>query len=145
LELQSCSLNIGVSRAAQLFALSDPLSAVDQKTVLSWMEEQSAELQQFASCEVLVGASGSFETFYEMTHETAFPSSLNTIRLSRKEIMETLDWILTSTHEEREAHPWIIPIRRRMAPIAALKTKWIIEKLHIQEIVISPCSLKEVF
>lgn len=141
--LQSCSLNIGVSRAVQLFDLSDPLSEEDQTRLLAWFEEQSAVLMDFAPCEVLVGASGSFETFYEMIHEMVFPSCLNTICLSRAELSETLDWILKSTHEEREAHPWIIPIRRKMAPIAALKTKWIIEKFGIREIVISPCSLKE--
>ena len=30
-----------------------------------------------------------------------------------------------------------------MAPLAAVKTKWIISKLDIQELVISPFALKE--
>lgn len=142
-ELEFFSANIGVSRAVQLFDLQNPLSVEDQEKLVTWFEENSDGFKHFGSCEVLVGASGSFETFYEMVHETEFPKSLENIRLSREELMKILDWIIESTFEERENHPFIIPIRRKMAPIAALKTKWIIEKFGIREIVISPCSLKE--
>lgn len=142
-ELEFFSANIGVSRAIQLFDLQDPLTHEDQEKLVSWFEKNSDGFKHFAACEVLVGSSGSFETFYEMVHETEFPRSLENIRLSREELMKILDWIIGSTFEERENHPFIIPIRRKMAPIAALKTKWIIEKFGIQEIVISPCSLKE--
>ena len=142
-ELEFLSANIGVSRAIQLFKLEDPLSKENQMELIDWFEENSKELKHFSSCEVLVGASGSFETFYEMVHEEEFPSTLENIRLSREELMTTLNWIIESTFVQRENHPFIIPIRRRMAPIAALKTKWIIEKFEIEEIVISPCSLKE--
>lgn len=142
-ELEFLSANIGVSRAVQLFSLQNPLSEENQEELIRWFEENSTELEQFDSCEVLVGASGSFETFYEMVHEEAFPQDLTTIRIPRNELMETLDWIIGSTTEQRENHPFIIPIRRRMAPVAALKTKWVIEKFGIKEVVISPCSLKE--
>lgn len=141
--LQSCSLNIGVSRAVQLFDLSDPISKKDQESLINWFEEQAEGIHHFEACEVLIGASGSFETFYEMVHETPFPPGIETIHLNRFELDVTLDWIIASTRAERESHPFIIPIRRRMAPIAALKTKWVLEKFNIQEVVISPCSLKE--
>ncbi len=142
-ELEFISANIGVSRAVQLFPLEDPLTRENQIQLINWFEANSKELESFASCEVLVGASGSFETFYEMVHEKEFPGTIENIRLSRAELMDTLDWIIKSTFEQRENHPFIIPIRRKMAPIAALKTKWVIEKFHINEVVISPCSLKE--
>jgi exopolyphosphatase/guanosine-5'-triphosphate,3'-diphosphate pyrophosphatase len=142
-ELEFLSANIGVSRAIQLFPLENPLSKANQVELINWFEENATELNDFDSCEVLVGSSGSFETFYEMVHEEEFPKSLDNIRLSREELITTLNWIIESTFEQRENHPFIIPIRRKMAPIAALKTKWIIEKFEIKEIVISPCSLKE--
>ena len=141
--LQFCSLDIGVSRAVQLFELCDPMTSDDHRRLLEWFEESAGELNRFDPCSVLVGASGSFETFYEMVHEASFPAGSNPIRLERSELDETLDWIIRSTFEEREKHPYIIPIRRRMAPIAALKTKWIVEKFGIEEVVISPFSLKE--
>ena len=142
-ELQSCSLNIGVSRAVQRFDLSDPLSAQDQSALISWFEESAAPLKAFKACTTLVGASGSFETFYEMIHKKAFPSGMSATRLDRSELEKTLDWIIGSSFQEREQHPFIIPIRRRMAPIAALKTKWILGKFDLGEIVISPYALKE--
>lgn len=142
-ELQAASLNIGVSRAYQLFEFSDPLSQTDRKELENWFETQASELSDFKACPILVGASGSFETFYEMTHLVPFPQGTTPIQLTRKELLATIDTILNSTLEERENNPFILPIRRKMAPIAALKTKWIIEKFGIEEIYISPCSLKE--
>jgi len=142
-DLEFSSANIGVSRAVQLFPLEDPLSPENQTKLIRWFEENAPGIQDFGDCEVLVGSSGSFETFYEMVHEEAFPGMLENIRIPREELMETLEWIINSTVKQRENHPFIIPIRRKMAPIAALKTKWIIEKFDIREIVISPCSLKE--
>lgn len=141
--LQFCSLDIGVSRAFQLFDLSDPMTPEDQRRLLDWFEQSAGELNQFDACSVLVGASGSFETFYEMVHQASFPQGSQPIRLERKELDEILEWMIRSTFEEREKHAYIIPIRRRMAPIAALKTKWILEKFAIQTVVISPFSLKE--
>jgi exopolyphosphatase / guanosine-5'-triphosphate,3'-diphosphate pyrophosphatase len=141
--LQFCSLNIGVSRAVQLFDLADPLSEEDKIRLINWFETQAAPLDEFSPCTTLVGASGSFETFYEMIHEMPFPAGIEPIRLEQQELSTAIDWIIASTYEEREAHPYIIPIRRRMAPVAALKTKWVLERFGIREIIISPCSLKE--
>lgn len=138
-----CSLDIGVSRAVQEFTLHDPLSEKDKGELINWFESKANSLNEFGHAEVLVGASGSFETFYEMIHETSFPNGIETIEIERNELLEILNWMENSTFEEREKHPYIIPIRRRMAPIAALKTRWIIEKFNIQRIVVSPCSLKE--
>lgn len=141
--LQSCSLNIGVSRAVQLFDLSDPYTEADQQLVTNWFEENARPLDAFDACTTLVGASGSFETFYEMIHKKRFPKTTHTIRLKRPELDHILDWLIQSRFEERESHPYIIPIRRKMAPIAALKTKWILDKFNISEIVVSPFALKE--
>lgn len=142
-ELEFFSANIGVSRAVQLFKLNDPLTLDDQQELIRWFEENAGGINHFDPCNVLVGASGSFETFYEMVHEKEFPHTLESIRIPREELIKILEWIIRSTFEQRENHPFIIPIRRRMAPVAALKTKWIIEKFGIKEIVISPFSLKE--
>lgn len=142
-KIQSCSLNIGVSRAIQLFDLQDPMTSDNQHQLLDWFSENADPLSEFDAATTLVGASGCFETFYEMIHKTTFPQGLEIIPLDLQQLNETLDWIIQSTFQEREDHPSIIPIRRHMAPIAALKTKWIIEKFAIQNVILSPCSLKE--
>jgi len=142
-ERQSCSLDIGVSRAIQKFPCSDPLTEEEKETLISWFEEEGEILNTYGNVEVLVGASGSFETFYEMFHQHSFPEGLQTQEMTIEELRNELDWIIGSTLEEREQHPYIIPIRRKMAPIAALKTKWVLDKFNIKSLVISPCSLKE--
>lgn len=140
---QACSLNIGVSRAIQLFKLSDPLTDGDKMNLISWFDTFAAPLADFESCNTLIGASGSFETFYEMMHKCAFPETHEAVTIDMDSFMDELNWLIDSTLDEREKHPYIIPIRRRMAPVAALKTKWIIDKFQLKEVVISPCSLKE--
>lgn len=141
--LQFCSLDIGVSRAVQLFDLSDPISSQDRQQLIEWFESKSTVLNTFDHCTTFVGASGTFETFYEMVHEMPFPQSMQPIRLHCDELKEILEWIIASTFAERERHPYIIPIRRRMAPVSALMTQWILEKFGIREVLISPFSLKE--
>jgi exopolyphosphatase/guanosine-5'-triphosphate,3'-diphosphate pyrophosphatase len=51
--------------------------------------------------------------------------------------------MIFSTTQERDNNPWIIPIRKKMAPIAAVKTNWVLSKLPVEEILVSPFSLKE--
>ena len=54
-----------------------------------------------------------------------------------------LDQIICSTQAERNTNPHIIEIRKRMAPLAAIKTRWVIKAAQIKNIYISPYSLKE--
>jgi len=137
------SLNIGVSRIFQELELSDPFSNDDIDKVTQWLEERASTFLANKKCNVLVGASGCFETFYEMINRKSFPSVKNAIELPFDELMKNLEWIIGSDQIQRDLHPHIIPIRRKMAAIAAVKTNWIIEKLGVNKVIVSPCSLKE--
>lgn len=137
------SLNIGVSRIYQHFTFSDPLSQTDIENIENWLEQKAGGYFDEKNEHILIGASGSFETFYELIHNERFPSQLDAIELSFEYLMECLDQIIASTQKERDENHWIIPIRKRMAPIAAVKTRWVINQLDIKRVFISPCSLKE--
>jgi len=137
------SMNIGVSRIYQLFEFSDPMSSDDVFRIESWLDENAKGFFDGKQEHILVGASGSFETFYELIHNEPFPEKINAVEISRNHLIECLDQIIGSTKLERDKNDWIIPIRKRMAPIAAVKTRWVMNKLDIQRIYISPCSLKE--
>ena len=137
------SLNIGVSRIFQELELSDPFTNDDIDKVTQWLEERASTFLSNKKCNVLVGASGCFETFYEMINRKSFPSVKNAIELPFDELMKNLEWIIGSDQIQRDLHPHIIPIRRKMAAIAAVKTNWIIEKLGVNKVIVSPCSLKE--
>lgn len=137
------SLNIGVSRIFQLFEFSDPLSTQDIKNIEEFIETNSLSFFDEKKCNCLVGASGSFETFYELAHQCPFPSKSNPQEIELSAFKKELNSIIQSTQKERDENEFIVPIRKKMAPIAAVKTRWIIDKLNVERIFVSPLSLKE--
>jgi exopolyphosphatase/guanosine-5'-triphosphate,3'-diphosphate pyrophosphatase len=137
------SLNIGVSRIYQHFKCADPMSEQDVAYIEQWLEEKANGFFDGKEEYILIGASGSFETFYELIHNEPFPSKLKAVEISVDYLRDCLDQIIASTQAERNANDWIIPIRKKMAPIAAVKVRWVLNKLSINRTYISPCSLKE--
>jgi exopolyphosphatase/guanosine-5'-triphosphate,3'-diphosphate pyrophosphatase len=137
------SMNIGVSRIFQLFDLSDPLTATDVFHIEEWLDTHAGTFFDNRKEKVLIGASGSFETFYELIHNEQFPEKNKSIEISFDLLSEILEQIISSTQEERDRNEWIIPIRKKMAPIAAVKTRWVLKQIPATQIFISPYSLKE--
>jgi exopolyphosphatase / guanosine-5'-triphosphate,3'-diphosphate pyrophosphatase len=137
------SFDIGVSRIYQEFSCSDPFTHEDAKKIENWLNEKTKNYFDDKKCEILLGASGSFETFHEMIHLKSFDEKILTIEIPFDLINNTLDKLIFSSQKERDEHQYIIPIRRKMIPIAALKTKWVIEKVGINKTFVTPCSLKE--
>lgn len=137
------SLNIGVSRLYQQIPTDDPLSRDDIQRIEQWLEDKTNGFFDNKTAHTLVGASGTFETFYELIYDANFIPGFETITLSREELNQCLKQIMESTQAERDANDRIVPIRKKMAPVAAVKTNWVLKKLDVSEIVISPFSLKE--
>jgi exopolyphosphatase/guanosine-5'-triphosphate,3'-diphosphate pyrophosphatase len=137
------SLDIGLSRLIQLKKFNDPLTLVDIDFINSWFKVKTANLLSKFQTKVLIGASGSFETFYEIMNSKPFPRSYNAFELNINEVKKTCELLISSAQFERDLHPFIIPIRKKMAPFAALKTLFIIDLLGIEKIYVSPCALKE--
>lgn len=137
------SLNIGVSRIFQELKLSDPLTENDIVSIVNWLDDKADGFFDGKKEDLLIGASGSFETFYELIHNQPFPDKLKCSEVAMKTLNDMIDWVIYSTQEERDLNDLIIPIRKKMAPIAAVKTRWVIEKLGISRTIISRCSLKE--
>jgi len=137
------SLDIGVSRIFQELELNDPLTSIDVQTIEDWLEERAEGFFDDKECDVLIGASGSFETFHEMIHKHKFPEGIASREIPMEQLLEITDWIISSEQVERDNHPFIIPIRRKMAPIAAVKTRWVMKRLGVKKVLVSPCALKE--
>ncbi|MBN4071492.1 hypothetical protein JYT72_03160, partial [Crocinitomix catalasitica] len=140
--LKARSFEIGVSRIFQLYEYADPYATEDVQKIEDYLSEQTQDFFDDIKTDVLIGASGSFETFYELIHQTPFPDRTY-VELKREEIILALETIIASTQRERDVNEFIIPIRKKMAPISAIKIRWIIRKLDVTKIVISPFSLKE--
>jgi exopolyphosphatase/guanosine-5'-triphosphate,3'-diphosphate pyrophosphatase len=137
------SLNIGISRIFQFFTFNDPMTDSDIEVVENYLEQNSEGFFNNKRCDLLIGASGSFETFYELIYKKPFSKLYKTHSLDFTLMLELLDTIIYSTRAERDINPFIIPMRKKMAPLAAIKTRWVIRKMNIKEIIVSPCSLKE--
>ena len=139
---KSQSFEIGVSRIYQQFKFSDPMTENDCNVLVNYLEKATGNFFDNINCKRLIGASGSFETFYKLAFNTKFPSD-EFVSMEREDLLKGLNNIIASTQKERDANPYIIPIRKKMAPLAALKAKWIFEKLKMTELIISPFALKE--
>ena len=137
------SLNIGVSRIYQKFRFQDPLTMEDINTIRAFLVKESDGFFDNKKEDIMIGSSGSFETFWEMTHEKVMPDKKQSFEMSMEAFKSTLEEVIKSTLKEREANAFILPIRKIMAPITAVKTLWLMEKLNTQRIIISPFSLKE--
>ncbi|MBD3636846.1 MAG: hypothetical protein HUJ25_05835 [Crocinitomicaceae bacterium] len=140
--IKSASFDIGTARIYQSFKLSDPYSLDDVQEVIAYLEERTHNFFDDIKTDILIGASGSFETFYAILNKADYPEN-EFEDLDTQKLWKILDDMIHSTFEERMANPYIIPIRKKMAPIAAIKIKWILEKLDIKTLTISPYAMKE--
>jgi exopolyphosphatase/guanosine-5'-triphosphate,3'-diphosphate pyrophosphatase len=141
--LKAVSKNIGVSRIYQLLGKPDEYSQNHIEFITDYLNQQKCDFFESAKSTILVGSSGSFETIFEMTNKMEFPETGDSFELPIESFVEQLDWLISSTLEQRMNNEWIASIRKKMMPIAALKMKWIIEQMDIQQIYVSPYSLKE--
>ena len=137
------SLNIGVSRLYQGFSVNDPFTAKDVLQIESFLDERSMGFFSDKSIPALLGSSGTFETFYELMYKKPFPKSNKIIELGLESFTKMLDELIYSSLVERNKNEFIIPIRKKMAPFAAVKTRWVLRKIKPKRILISPFSLKE--
>jgi len=137
------SFNVGVSRIYELFQFSDPMSTEDIFSLENYLESACGTFLRSLNSNTLIGASGSFETFFELMHERAFTSEGRAHEVEYEHFMEMLERTIASSQSERDENPHIIAIRKRMAPLAAIKTRWVMRQLKAKRIFISPYSLKE--
>jgi len=139
------SFNIGISRIYQHFSqLSDPLTASDVKNIENWLDRNTNNYFSTKHSQILVGASGTFETFYELINNNSFPNNTSkSIQLDIIHIHEILENLIFSSKVERDKSDFLIPIRKLMAPIAAVKTRWVLKHMDIENVYVSPYSLKE--
>ena len=138
------SFDIGVSRIYQMFNFKDPISKMESDESKDWFNQQTDGFLNDINCNTLIGASGSFETFYELIHNKHFQSNTS-IHLPFDTLKNMLNSTSFSSYKERNENEWIVPIRKKMIPFAAIKVQWLIEKLNIKEVYVSPYSMKEGF
>ena len=136
------SFEIGVSRIYQYFEKPNQLNEKLVIKIENHLNKLTNSFFNIKDCNILVGSSGSFKTFYELIHNKQYPKN-KYVKLDRETLQNVLIQTIYSSKRERLDNPFIIPIRKNMINISALKTLWIMKKLNIEGIIISPNSMKE--
>lgn len=137
------SLNIGVSRIYQHFNKPMDYTPDDIKGIENFIVDKAGTRLDDLNAKILVGASGTFETFYEMSYKRPFPMDGRAHEIEMELFKGELYWTIHSSFQDRDENPWIVEMRKRMLPVGAVKINWVIEKLGIEKIFVSPYSLKE--
>ena len=137
------SFNIGVSRVFQKYTFSDPMTTDDVQNIRAYFEAGVSDTFKSLRCDLLIGSSGTFETLYEMAYERPFEHQIEAVAIEVEELKRIATELIQSSQAQRDKNDWIIPIRKKMAPIAAVKILWILEMCQVKKCIISPASLKE--
>jgi exopolyphosphatase / guanosine-5'-triphosphate,3'-diphosphate pyrophosphatase len=137
------SIDIGVSRVYQLFQRVEIYPETTQASIGAYFDSQANGRMSAFSSDRLIGASGSFETFYEMIFCEKWVPFRGIVELPMERLNQELTWTIQSTQTERDQHEWITPIRKVMLPIAAIQLRWAIEHVNCSHVLLSPYSLKE--
>ena len=137
------SFDIGVSRIIQKFDLSDPLSQEDIKQLEVFLDDKTEGFFSTIQCDTLIGASGSFDTYYELIFNSVFTEERQSVLLTFSKLQDHLNQLIQSTQKMRNENPKITDVRKNMIHVAAFKTRWVIQKLNVNEVWLSPASLKE--
>ncbi len=137
------SFDIGVSRIFQQLGEPENFGESEINQVRSFLENSSQSFFDNLQSDLLIGASGSFETLYEMVLKETYPTIGSAIEIPFNKLLTALNWSIRATLEERMNNEWIVPIRKKMLPVAAVKIVWVLEQLQVSRVKVSPYALKE--
>ena len=144
------SFEIGAARLMDKFHQADPITPEAINELNAYLEKRLSDM--FAGVKGyqinnLIGSSGAFETFAEVIE--AKNGNLFDIRkvkhytFNGEDLISITDQLITSSHEERANDKSIIPVRVDMIVVASLVTRFVMNKLNINNVVMSTNSLKE--
>lgn len=137
------SFEIGVSRLFQEMGQPEEFTSDHMEHIRNYLDRHcGAAVAEFRADE-LIGSSGSFETLYDILSEADFPDVDHALEVDMEKLKGVLNWSLHSTLQERLDNPWIVPMRKKMLPVSAMKVLWALEKSGAKRIFVSPYSLKE--
>jgi exopolyphosphatase/guanosine-5'-triphosphate,3'-diphosphate pyrophosphatase len=144
------SFEIGAARMLDKFHKIDPIpeaSILEMNNYLEQILPSFFEAAKGVEIANIIGSSGAFETFAEVIelqkgHEFELKKNRK-YKFDPQEFTNITDWLITSSHQDRESTKGIIPIRVDMIVSASLITRFVMKKLGVSEVLMSTYSLKE--
>ncbi|HWZ15215.1 MAG TPA: hypothetical protein VNW95_08240 [Mucilaginibacter sp.] len=144
------SFEIGAARLMDRFHQVDPISPLSIVSLNLYLENSLKPL--FEACanftiENLVGSSGVFETYAEIIESNkSRPFDLKqtkNYRFDKSDLLVLIEKLILSSHHDRAGTKGIIPIRVDMIVTASILTRFVMQKLEINKVLMSTNSLKE--
>jgi len=144
------SYELGVSRLLEKYRPEDPISSSTLTKIEDALQksvEDVFEVVENENIKILVGSSGSFDTFSDViAHKQGnYTESLQqtTLDFDRNALDHHLDELIRSTRKEREAMKGMVAMRISMIVMSALFVRLILNKTQIETVKLSRYSLKE--
>lgn len=138
------SFEIGAARLLQKFSPSDPLTVDDLTDIESYIVDKLAPLKVVIdeyNPKILVGAAGSFESWYELLEGELEGNKARII--PEAAFHAIIAWCIQSTIVERIAKPMLAGYRVEMIVMASILARTVVQWMESPEIWVSPASLKE--
>ncbi|WP_461452779.1 Ppx/GppA phosphatase family protein [Mucilaginibacter sp.] len=144
------SIEIGAARMLDRFHRIDPIPQLFIDEMNTYLENALIPFFKAVShikIDNIIGSSGSFETFaelvelqkgndFELKHNPQYT-------FNPRDFVKITDWLIKSTHQERADTKGIIPVRVDMIVSASLITRYVMQKLNIDKVIMTVNSLKE--
>ncbi len=143
------SFKLGMARQLELFKPDDPISPnliLEIQRFLTDKLKSLFEAVEIFKPKVLVGASGSFETFYALLknqNPEKYSDNLNAREIFMDDYHDISKIIVKSNVEERRLMPGMEKVRVEMIVLAAIFVNFTIEKCGLERILFSEYALKE--
>ncbi len=144
------SFKLGASRLKETFRPENPISEGTMEKIREHFKLELKDLEdalEKTPCHILLGSSGSFDTFAEMelhrTNRMELFEKAQSLPIDMNEFNNSYSFLIQSTLEERLNTPGIIPMRADMIVISGLLTQYVIEMAEIKSILLSKHALKE--
>jgi exopolyphosphatase/guanosine-5'-triphosphate,3'-diphosphate pyrophosphatase len=142
------SFELGMARVMELFTLSDPITTEELRALEIYFREQLAPLLEAVKKEkpqILIGASGSFDTFYTLIQHSLGVEAdrFHGREISIKAYQKLHQLLLRSTQEERRTMPGMEPVRVEMIVAASIFVNFVIRTCQIKHLHHSEFALKE--
>jgi len=144
------SFEIGAARLMERFHHTDPIPPASVEALYRYLESMLASLFDAIKIDPvhqLIGSSGSFETFAELSERRRDDSfDLEKVKnyvFDFEDLLYVTDEMIISNHMEREANELIIPVRTDMIVVSSVVTRFVLSKLGIRNAALCTYSLKE--
>lgn len=144
------SFEIGAARLIERYHQVDPITPECITELIHYLDQtlqplfQAAQQHQITK---LIGSAGAFETFTEVIeHETQDDfdvKKLKTYTYNIDALTRITNILIASSNQQRKAMKGIISLRVDMIVVASILTRYIMDKLKIEQVGMSSYSLKE--